>query len=167
MLALCSTSVDWSATGTWVTGMLTALAAFFALSTWKSQLKLQDRYYKVDLLLESFVLCVRAAHHWQWNAAINEKNQRSIVLEEMEGFPEWKESLMSYRLAWYKAQHLVKKDAWFSPDRLQSKVITFGVGLRKNQNLESDAQSFLDLDAEFTDLLHKGLSEISALRNFK
>lgn len=84
MIALCSTSIDWAATGTWVTGLVTAVIGLCALRTWKSQLKLQDRYQKVDALLEAFVLCVRTGHNWQWNEISNTTKDQSSVMSKSE-----------------------------------------------------------------------------------
>jgi len=163
MIALCSTSIDWAATGTWVTGLATAVIGFCALRTWKSQLKLQDRYQKVDALLEAFVLCIRAGHNWQWNEIDNIKIGKSSELPETKDFTEWREAFMQYRLVWCKAMHVTDDDAWFSPDKLQSEVIAIGV--RTIQKSKNDSDALLKFEAEFTDVFNKGLLDISKLRN--
>lgn len=162
MIALCSTSIDWATTGTWVTGLATAVIGFCALRTWKSQLKLQDRYQKVDALLEAFVLCVRAGHSWQWNEISNKKGKPS-VLSETEGFAEWRETLMQYRLAWYKASHVIDNDARFSPDKLQSRIISIGALMEQNSKINSESLS--NFEADFTNILNEGLLELGKLRN--
>lgn len=162
MIALCSTSIDWAATGTWVTGLATAVIGCYALRTWKSQLKLQDRYQKIDALLEAFVLCVRAGHNWQWNG-ISNQTDGSSVLSEMEGFSEWRETLMQYRLAWYKAGHIVDNDAQFAPDKLQSKIISIGIQVRELSSVNSDSLS--NFEMFFTNTLNEGLLELGKLRN--
>ncbi|BEV09450.1 hypothetical protein [Methylophilus sp. DW102] len=163
MILLCSASIDWAATGTWVTGLATAVIGLCALRTWKSQLQLQDRYQKADALLEAFVLCVRTGHNWQWNEISNIEKDKSSVLSKSEGFPEWREALMQYRLAWYKASHITVSDAWFSPDKLQSRIISIGIQAQKNSRINSELLSNFELD--FTNTLKDGLLELSKLRN--
>jgi hypothetical protein len=163
MLTLCSATIDWSATGTWITGSATTIIALYALRTWKAQLQLQDRYQKVDALLEAFVLCVRAGYNWQWNAISNNPEIESLAFSEAEGFDEWREALIQYRLAWYKVMHLTGNDVWFSPDKLQKEVIAIFARLKQNSSISPE--SFSSFESEFTDILNKGLAEISKFRN--
>lgn len=158
MLTLCSTSIDWSATGTWFTGLATILVAILALNSWKKQIKLQDRYQKVDLLLEAFVACTIAGHHWQWSAGIG--NERSSKLFEGEAANQWREALMNYRLAWYKASPIVrdKETCSFTPEKLQSRVISLGEYLLK-------PETTIQFEVKASDFLNQGLNEITKLRD--
>ncbi|MES2502233.1 MAG: hypothetical protein V4545_06475 [Pseudomonadota bacterium] len=157
MIALCSATVDWSATGTWVTGSATVVVAIIALHSWKTQIKLQDKYSKVDSLLEAFVKCVRAGHDWQWHSGMGET--RDIFCEN-DLSKCWKDALMQYRMDWSKIKfHLnsIKDDLWFEPNKLQSRIIQIGINLQ-HPNVEifqRDIQTLLD----------NGIKDISNLKN--
>ena len=159
MLTLCSASIDWSATGTWVTGLLTVLIAALGLLTWKSQLKLQDRYSKVDGLLDAFVVCIIAGYDWQWNAGIGDERHSNLIATEF--FPRWREALMSYRVAWYKSEHFMTKqsqESWLSPDKLQNKIISVGQNLNDYESADFYAH-------KMSETLKQGLSDIRKIRN--
>jgi hypothetical protein len=156
MITLCSASIDWSATGTWVTGIATFLIACFALNSWKSQIKHQDKYTKVDALLEAFVNCVRAGESWQWQAGMGDDRN---LLSENDKSIYWRDALMQYRMDWYKIKfHLsdVSDDLWFEPNKLQNEIIQIGTSLH-----HSNAVKFFE---DMLTLLNKGLKDISNIK---
>ena len=156
MITLCSATIDWSATGTWVTGSATVVVAIIALHSWKTQIKLQDKYSKVDALLEAFVKCVMAGHDWQWHAGMGEERN---LLSENDESKCWKAALMQYRLDWGKISfHLngVTNDLLFEPNKLQSRIIQIGINLHysNDEDFQRDIQT----------LFHDGIKDISNLK---
>lgn len=126
LLAVCSAEIDWSATGAWFSGFATlagVIVACRALSTWREQIRLQDRYQKADALLRSFILCIRAGHDWQWDCGVGEKRDTT---GESEKAHIWRNALMDYRLAWKLAHPLFVGDQCdrltAHPENLQSKI---------------------------------------------
>ncbi|TXI44509.1 hypothetical protein [Methylophilus sp.] len=150
--------IDWSATGTWFTGLLGVGVAIYALNSWKKQIVLQDKYAKLDGLLEAFVTSVRAGFDWQHNVGVGE-NRCHDKSDQGEAYTEWRKSLMNYRVHWYKSRCFINsaEDQWLSPDQLQNKIITIA------QHLEAlDSSHYFH--SQMSALLEKGLADIDKNR---
>ena len=165
LLAVCSAEIDWSATGAWFSGVVTlagVIVAGCAMSTWKEQIRLQDRYLKADALLRSFILCIRAGHDWQWDCGVGENRAPT---SESEKALIWRNALMDYRLTWELAHSLFVGDQCSKlaahPETLQSEII--GAGLHLSDPLTGTLLFFDQLEK----LRTVGVSEIIARRNAK
>lgn len=163
LLAVCSTEIDWSATGAWFSGLATWAGVYFAsraMTTWKKQIRLQDRYQKTDTLLRSFILCLRAGHDWQWDCGVGENR---ATTSESEKLQLWRTALMEHRLAWELARSLFVEDECSTltanPDQLQSAIIAAGGHLRDAPT----GTSFFNKNME--ELMTVGVREIIAYRN--
>ncbi|MDD2721269.1 MAG: hypothetical protein PHH47_08185 [Gallionella sp.] len=127
---ICTTNIDWSATGTWFGVFATGagvVVALRAMNTWENQIRLQDRYQKADALLQSYILCIRAGCDWQLDCGVGENRE---PLKDGEKFREWQKTLMSYRLNWDLAHPLFEgHDSCklsIHPDQVQSQIIGAG-----------------------------------------
>lgn len=109
------------------------------------------------------MLTIRAGYDWQSNLVDGLESKKSSVISETEGFADWREALMQYRLAWYKAMHVTGNDVWFSPDKLQNTVIAIGIDKRFDSNLTQETLQIFE--TKFTHILNQGLIDIGKLRN--
>lgn len=165
LLAVCSTEIDWSATGTWFSGFVTlagVIVAWYAMGTWKEQIRLQDRYQKADALLRSFKLCINAGCDWQWDCGVGEKR---AITGESEKAHIWRTALMDYRLAWVLAHSLFEGDQCnrltVDPEKLQSGIIDAGC------HFSGSPPETLSFFKQLDELGTVGVSEIIARRDAK
>jgi hypothetical protein len=157
-------SMSWSGLRDWISSLATAagaITAFCALSTWRQQINLQDRYQKVDALLNSYVLCLRAGHDWQWEGGIGENRD---LKDSSEKSHIWREALMVYRKDWIMALHLIGeesgKDLSINPEKLQRAVIDCGKSLYSHSSITMFFQ-------KMENIMEDGASEIHAIRKGK
>ncbi|MDA8416569.1 MAG: hypothetical protein M0Z78_05810 [Betaproteobacteria bacterium] len=165
LLTVCSSSIDWSATGSWFSGLATSagvIVACRAMTTWKQQIRLQDRYQKADALLHSFIVCLRAGYDWQCACGFGENRD---PLLECDATTLWRKSLMDYRLHWDLAHPLFVgcscNTLMAHPEKLQSAIIGSGIHL-----LDSSSGIFLFLK-KLENIRSVVMSEIIARRNVK
>ncbi|PKY09801.1 hypothetical protein B1757_13010 [Acidithiobacillus marinus] len=132
------------------------------MSTWREQIRLQDRYQKADILLRCFILCIRAGSDWQWDCGVGENR---ATTGESEKARIWRNALMDYRLAWELAHSLFVGDQCnrltAHPEKLQSEIIDAGHHL-------SDPPTGTSLFfKQLEKLMAVGVSEIIARRDAK
>lgn len=90
-------SVNWGVLGTWA-GVAATMAgvviALQALTTWKKQIRLQDRYQKADALLISYRKCLLAGFDLQWHAGFGEERKPLYECTESIQWRAWLDALM-------------------------------------------------------------------------
>ncbi len=165
LLAVCSTEIDWSATGAWFSGFATlagVIVACYAMSTWRKQIHLQDRYQKADALLHSFILCIRAGSDWQWDCGVGENRATTADSEKAHI---WRNALMDYRLTWELAHSLFVGDQCSRltahPEKLQSEIIGAG------NHLLNPSNGTLLFFEQLEKLMADGVHEIVARKDAK
>jgi hypothetical protein len=167
LLTVCSDNIDWSATGSWFSGLATfagVIVACRAMTTWKQQIRLQDRYQKADALLHSFIVCLRAGHDWQWACGVGENRDPS--LEGVEATL-WRKTLMDYRLSWDLAHPLFVVDQFqfneltAHPEKLQKAIIDSG------NHLFDSSSGIFSFYEKLENLRAVGWSEIITRRDAK
>ena len=169
LLAVCSTEIDWTATGAWFSGFATlagVIVACYAMSTWRKQIHLQDRYQKADALLSSFILCIRAGSDWQLGCGVGENRATTGDSEKAHLWNLWINALRDYRLTWELAHSLFvgdqcSKSLTAHPEKLQSEIIGAG-----NHLLNPPDGTLLFLK-QLEKIGAVGVSEIIARRNAK
>lgn len=154
--------IDWSATGSWISGIATLAGVFVAcraMSTWKEQIRLQDRYTKADALLRSFTLCVRAGHDWLCSCG---RGETFDALKENSEYRSWLTTLMDYRLHWDLAHTLFTQDEaarlTSNPEKLQISITKAGICLTEPSN------GYISFAKKLTEILDAGAKEIATLR---
>ena len=103
-------SIEWGSVSDFVS-MLATVGAFIvgccAFSTWKAQIKLQDRYAKADDLLKSYIELMKAGHDMHFHRF---GSKADLLLHETEWYRVWQEALFKYRGTYRLAQSLFSSE---------------------------------------------------------
>lgn len=162
IFAICSDSIDWSATGSMLGG-IASLATFFialcAFKNWKKGIDLQDRYQNIEALARSFILVMRAGYDWQMACGSGENRD---IYSRNESPSAWLSAHWQYQQSWHFVRPLLKggvdPDALFLPENIKKIIVKAGVYLANRE----DCHLFIsDMDS----LYQNGLNAIYALRN--
>lgn len=153
-------SIEWGSVSD-VVSMLATVGAFIvgccAFSTWKAQIKLQDRYAKADDLLKSYIELMKAGHDMHFHRF---GTKADILLHETECYRIWQEALFKYRGVYGLAQLLFScefgKDNLLEPDSIQKDVISLEQLVRE--------RDFISFNEKISAIQNNG---IVALQKFK
>ena len=162
VFAICSESIDWSAMGSMLGGIAsfgTFFIALYALKTWKRGIELQDRYEKVERLINAYFLCMEAGDKWQMACGAGENRD---ISKGGESLSSWLSAHRQYQKSWHFVRPLLNEaidpDELFLPENIKKNIQKAGDYLANSKEFELFIR---DMDA----LYQNGFSAIYALRN--